>query len=126
VQHWLARLYSRPDIEKHLKRIPPNDDGREPGVVRDIWDAQILRTFRGPDEKHFLDAPGDEGRVVFSMCFDGFNPYRMREAGKKVSTGAVYLVCLNLPPSIRYKVENICLVGIIPGPREPSQHQINH
>jgi len=50
----------------------------------------------------------------------------MREAGKKVSTGAVYLVCLNLPPSIRYKVENICLVGIIPGPREPSQHQINH
>jgi hypothetical protein len=60
------------------------------------------------------------------MCFDGFNPYRMREAGKKVSSGAIYLVCLNLPPSIRYKVENICLVGIIPGPRELSQHQINH
>lgn len=31
---------------------------------------------------------------------------------------------LNLPPSLRNKIENVCLVGILPGPQEPS-HDIN-
>ncbi|TFK61738.1 hypothetical protein BDN72DRAFT_748493, partial [Pluteus cervinus] len=36
------------------------------------------------------------------------------------------LVCLNLPAHLRYKVENIYLVGVIPGPHEPSLHELNH
>lgn len=57
---------------------------------------------------------------------DGFNPYRNIQAGKKVSVGAIYMVCLNLPPEIRYRFENMYLVGVIPGPSEPSLDQINH
>ena len=34
----------------------------------------------------------------------------------------IYLALLNLPQNIRYKRENIILVGIIPGPAEPSIH----
>ncbi|KZV91933.1 hypothetical protein EXIGLDRAFT_577710, partial [Exidia glandulosa HHB12029] len=30
----------------------------------------------------------------------------------------ISLVCLNLPPEIRYAPENILLVGVIPGPKE--------
>ena len=33
--------------------------------------------------------------------------------------GVIYLVTLNLPRAIRYRIENIILVGIIPGPKEP-------
>jgi hypothetical protein len=33
---------------------------------------------------------------------------------------------LNLPPTERYKVENIFLFGIIPGPKEPSLEEVNH
>ncbi|TFK58258.1 hypothetical protein BDN72DRAFT_743417, partial [Pluteus cervinus] len=36
------------------------------------------------------------------------------------------LVCMNLPPHLRYKAENIYLVGILPGPREPSLEELNH
>ena len=36
------------------------------------------------------------------------------------------MVLLNLPPSSRYKAENMYLAGVIPGPREPSLTQINH
>ncbi|KAI0054556.1 hypothetical protein BV25DRAFT_1873315 [Artomyces pyxidatus] len=36
------------------------------------------------------------------------------------------MVCLNLPVETRYLEENMYLVGIIPGPQEPSLEQINH
>jgi hypothetical protein len=39
---------------------------------------------------------------------------------------AMYMVCLNLPPEERFKLENMFLVGIIPGPNEPSMEEINH
>ena len=40
------------------------------------------------------------------------------------SVGAIYLTIQNLPRSIRYKPENILLVGIMPGPKE-AKHNIN-
>ena len=40
--------------------------------------------------------------------------------------GIILLVCLNLPPNIRYKAEHMCLVGIIPGPHEPPLTTLNH
>jgi hypothetical protein len=93
----------------------------------DIWDAPGLRSLRGPDRKPFFhEKPKGEGRYVFSLCEDGFNPLTSKEAGKKHSTGAIYMVCLNLPPSLRYRMENVYLVGIIPGPRQPEKDQINH
>lgn len=38
------------------------------------------------------------------------------------SVGAIYVTILNLPRHMRYKVVNTILVGIVPGPREPSLH----
>ena len=35
------------------------------------------------------------------------------------SVGVIYLVLLNLPRHERYKLENITVVGILPGPSEP-------
>lgn len=122
---WIAQLYCRPGFEEFLDRDPPPDTP-DTDEVHDIWEAPIVREFLGPDGKLFMDRPGNESRLMFSLNMDGFNPFFNKEAGKKVSTCAIYLVCLNLPPSLRYKIENMFLVGIIPGPNEPSQHQINH
>ncbi|PBK83819.1 hypothetical protein ARMGADRAFT_1048366 [Armillaria gallica] len=36
------------------------------------------------------------------------------------------MVCFNLPPHLHYRMENIFLVGVIPGPRKPALDQINH
>jgi len=40
--------------------------------------------------------------------------------------GSIVLSCLLLPPDMRNKPENLCLVGIIPGLHEPSGDQIDH
>jgi len=36
------------------------------------------------------------------------------------------LFCLNLPPELQHKPENVFLVGIIPGPKEPNVLQMNN
>lgn len=41
------------------------------------------------------------------------------------ATGVIFLVCLSLPSSLRYRLENIFIVSIIPGPREPDVNQID-
>ena len=40
--------------------------------------------------------------------------------------GVIFMVCLNLPPTLRYKCENIYLAGVIPGPKAPSLEEVNH
>lgn len=127
MKSWVGRLISRPGMEDVLDRkyTPSLAPETAPeGFCDDILGSEALREFLGPDKKTpFL---ASSGNLVFSLSMDGFNPYRNSEAGKKVSVGAIFMVCLNLPPEIRYRFENMYLVGIIPGPSEASVDQINH
>jgi len=110
-------------MEDMLDRdVSPSQDG----IMRDIWDAPELHDLVGSDGKPFIRSDGSEGRYVFSFCMDGFNPFHLKQAGKKASVVAMYMICLNLPPEERYKLENMFLVGIIPGPHEPKKEEINH
>jgi len=36
------------------------------------------------------------------------------------------MIYYNLPPHLRYRIENVYITGIIPGPNEPSLHHLNH
>jgi hypothetical protein len=42
------------------------------------------------------------------------------------STGAIYLSILNLPGELRNNHENFIVIGIIPGPSEPSAEAMQH
>lgn len=132
---WLGRLLSRPDIEKVIaettsqRRQPVFSRITKlwaPGPIKDIWDADVFRNFKGPDGRQWLDAPPTEARLIFSLFVDWFNPFGNKAAGKSASVGAIYMVCMNLPIQLRYRTENVYLVGVIPGPHEPSIHHINH
>lgn len=46
---------------------------------------------------------------------DWFRPHKHPPG----SVGVIYLVLLNLPHHERYKLENVFVVGILPGPSEP-------
>ncbi len=78
----------------------------------DIYDGRIWREFTGRDGAQFASVPG---HVLLTLNVDWFQPFKHA----KDSVGAIYLAIQNLPRECRYKVENIILVGIIPGPKEP-------
>lgn len=124
---WLGGLLSRSGFEEKMDATwtPSTNNLTSCGEMKDIFDAEILRNFKGFDGQHFSTS-GEEGRYVFSLCVDYFNPLGNKQAGKKKSIGLISLVCLNLPPDMRYKPENMFLFGIIPGPSEPPLTCLNH
>lgn len=122
-KHWLGGMLARSGFEEKMDKTWVRSGALF--EMKDIFDAEVLRNFTGLDGRHFSDG-GEEGRYVFSLCIDYFNPLGNKQAGKKKSVGLVSMVCLNLPPEIRYKPENMFLFGIIPGPNEPPLTCFNH
>ena len=51
---------------------------------------------------------------------DFFQPYKH----VNYSVGALYAVVMNLPRNLRYKLENVVMIGLMPGPHEP-KHDMN-
>jgi Transposase family tnp2 len=124
-KHWLGGMLARSGFEEKMDKAWVRSLERVIFEMKDIFDAEVLRNFTGLDGRHFSDG-GEEGRYVFSLCIDYFNPLGNKQAGKKKSIGLVSMVCLNLPPEERYKPENMFLFGIIPGPNEPPLACFNH
>ena len=84
------------------------------GCLCDVYEGNIWKKFNSSDKNNFLQSPHC---YLMSMNVDWFEPF---ERGV-YSTGVIYLTILNLPRNERYKPENIIVVGIIPGPKEPKQ-----
>lgn len=126
IASWLGDILQRPGLKATMTQAWSRTRPRDTPWL-DIFDAEALRGFLGPDGKTlFSEQPDGSLHLVFSLFVDWFNPYGNKKAGKSHSIGAIYLVCMNLPQHLRYRPENIYLVGIIPGPKEPELHQINN
>ena len=121
---FVARLLSRPGIEAAIRRFTEH---MHDVTADDIVTADGLKAIKGPDGVPFLSSGQQhETRLMWCLSVDFFNPYHNKIAGKVASVGSIVLSCLLLPPNMRHKPENLCLVGIIPGPREPSGEEIDH
>ena len=86
------------------------------GYVADVYDGAMWRRFNSAEMNEFLSSPYC---YLMTLNVDWFQPF---EHGI-YSVGAVYLTLQNLPRNERYKTENIILIGIVPGPREPKNDQ---
>ena len=125
---WISRFLSRPDVVRSLHRgVPPVSESFS-GRMNDIWDGEMLRSIAGPNGQPFfeLSSQSPELHLAFGLFINWFNPYGNKQAGKHTSVGAIYMVCHNLPIHLRFRIENVYLAGIIPGPNEPSRHHLNH
>ena len=79
----------------------------------DVYDGTIWKDFLEVQNSPFLSECNNYGLL---LNIDWLQPYKHLE----YSVGVMYLVILNLPRSIRFKRENVILIGIIPGPCEPA------
>lgn len=111
----LQSMFGRPnffnDCEKW--RSMPHSNGK----LQDVYDGKMWQKFMCYEGKPFLSESGNLGLI---LNFDFFQPYEHLS----YSLGAIYMSVLNLPRESRFKQENTILVGLIPGPQEPS-HNIN-
>ena len=127
---YVASLLAKPGFEDLLDKpcdgVMQDLQGVAPSILKDVWDAEFIRTLEGPRAGAlFVDRQG-EGRLLFSLNVDFFNIEGNRQRNATTSCGIISCACLNLPLDIRYKPENLYLAGIVPGPTEPSGDQLNH
>ncbi|MBW0541765.1 hypothetical protein O181_081480 [Austropuccinia psidii MF-1] len=62
--------------------------------------------------------------LAFAIYVDWFNAHE--KPTRLASIGPIMLICLNLPPSERLRLENVYVSGIIPGPKEPTALKLNY
>lgn len=120
---WLARLLQRPGIED-LADVPRTREKKE--ILEDIFDGEFLQNLfvgSGTQKRWFF---ADKGRYAFALGIDGYGPDTARSKKTK-SIASMYLALINLPIQFRYRLENVCIVGMIPG-GEPlvEDQQINN
>ena len=78
--------------------------------MSDIYDGSIWKELSSPNE--FLSVPYS---LSLKLNVDWFKLYEHTN----YSVGVIYLTIDNLPRDKRFLVENVIIVGCIPGPREP-------
>lgn len=84
----------------------------DPARLKDSFDGRIWTEFFSSEGESFLASRGSIGLI---LNIDWFQPFKHRQ----YSIGVLYMAIMNLPRSIRFKRENLLLIGLIPGPSEP-------
>lgn len=81
--------------------------------ISDVYDGEIWSQFFNSQQVE--QALDKKNGICFMLNVDWFQPYKHRI----YSIGVLYLEIMNLPRSVRFKRENIIIIGLIPGPSEP-------
>ena len=104
----LCRLFLKKefltDIEHWRSRAPVEN------VLSDIYDGNVWKELSAPGQ--FLSVPYS---LSLRLNIDWFKIYKH----VNYSMGLIYLVIENLPRHKRFKLDNVIIVGCIPGPNEP-------
>ncbi|KAI0027268.1 hypothetical protein K488DRAFT_74674, partial [Vararia minispora EC-137] len=124
IEAQLRDILAVPGIEEELEKW--RDLPRQPGRYTDSFDGRVLREIRGPDNRPFFENPSpvcdDELRIGVTFGIDWFSYLRSQIAPSHSSCPMSFNI-INLPPSLRYRVSNMILAGIMPGPKEQNGDQ---
>jgi len=108
----LARIVYQTDFLLKCEEWRARNGTIPSNVMGDVYDGRVWKDFLTDKYENFLQYPGS---LLLSINCDWFQPF----SNTQYSVGALYITILNLPRKERYKLDNIILVGVIPGPKEP-------
>ena len=74
------------------------------------------------DDQKFFNKKHADDHLSIMINVDQFQPFERTV----YSCGAIYGAICNLSRELRFKPENLIILGIMPGPIEASLHQLNH
>ena len=81
--------------------------------LSDIYHRKVWKEFQVYEGTNFL---ADRHNLAFMLNVDWFRPFKHTIH----SVGVLYLTIMNIPRKLRYKFPYVLIVGVIPGPQEPS------
>ncbi|MBW0545087.1 hypothetical protein O181_084802 [Austropuccinia psidii MF-1] len=119
---WLARFLQWARIMEILNQHQRSQIP-ESSPKCDIRDGLFWRCFTGTrniNDPQFMSIPS---ALDFLIYVDWFNAHE--KSTQLASIGPIMLICLNIPPSERLKLENVYVAGLITGPKEPTSLQLN-
>ena len=109
----LEKFFNSPNFVKNCNSWRKRTTSEN--ILSDIYDGAIWKEFHDPTKLNFFN---NENNLALMLNVDWFCPYKHV---RSVSVGAIYAVLLNLPRELRFKKENMILIGIIPNmSKEPS------
>ncbi|MBW0462577.1 hypothetical protein O181_002292 [Austropuccinia psidii MF-1] len=121
MRKWLEWFLSLDYVEDEIAQWSDKMNNQRNDKIIDIQQGLVWQQMKWASNENM------EGslRLCFSLFVDWFNPRTNKLAGKQQSMGIVCLACLNLPPEMRNKVENVFLAGIMPGPNSPNMTTVS-
>lgn len=123
IRQQLEAMYCRPGFESYLRHWVNRQ--QFDNILTDIYDGKVWKTFKessGQMSDNFFRPEKADTHLGLIINMDWFQPYD----GTIYSTGVLYAAICNLPRDIRFKRENLLILGLLPGPNEVSLHKINH
>jgi hypothetical protein len=143
----LKLLLQRPGFEAECEKwrrgfktdpgVPTSMRRKETKLMSDVWDGEqwtnyfFLNSRTGkpwgstnPRRNFPCEYPvpllAEDGTLVLSWNIDWLQPFKSMTH----SMGACYITVQNLPREERYKVENVIVVALLPGPSGTSRQQL--
>jgi hypothetical protein len=107
--------------EKMARALRYRSDFRhDPNTIRDVFDGKLYRsllgkrvTVGGRTQRHTYF--GDKRDMVLGLSTNGYAPFKRRAK----TAWPLLLFNYNLPLEIRFLIDTLLCVGVIPGPKKP-------
>ena len=110
-------MFRCPQLSKHMRWHSNNHS--QDGKMRSVVDSEQWRCI----DESYPEFPSDDRNVRMGLSLDGVNPHSLQSS--RHSVWPVMLVFYNLPPYLVTKRFFISLTMIIPGPKSPSEDNID-
>lgn len=116
LKYSLTKLFSQPTFVQKCE-LWRNKPAAESSSIHfsDVFDGKVWQDFQVVNGRPFLKLPNN---LCLKLNLDWFNPFKHIQ----YSVGVLYFVVENLPRTERYRLENVIIIGCIPGPKEPKKH----